>query len=62
MVMTKKITELFELIICWLSFVIEGKRIENEFERLHLQQTRIEFADLVMTDKTWSDGFEEEWE
>jgi len=53
---------MFELLMQWLHMMVEGKRIENEYERHQLRLLLSEHEAAVMFDREFPDGFEEEWE
>ena len=57
-----KIFCLFDVLILLMNEIIEGKKIDNEFEKERLRIWKSDMKHKMVFGETWPEGFEEDWE
>jgi len=57
-----KILHMLDVVILILYQFVEGKKVDNEFERERLRVWKNDMKHKLILDEDWHEGFEEDWE
>ena len=57
-----KILHILDVVILILHQFVEGKKVDNEFERERLRVWKNDMKHKLILDEDWPEGFEEDWE
>ncbi len=57
-----KILHILDVVILILHQFVEGKKVDNEFERERLRVWKNDMKHKLILDEDWPERFEEDWE
>ena len=60
--LNRKLLNILDGFLLLINQIVEGKKIDNEFERERLRIWKSDMKRKLILDEEWPENFEEEWE
>ena len=60
--LNRKLLSILDGFLLLINQIVEGKKIDNEFERERLRIWKSDMKRKLILDEEWPENFEEEWE